>query len=205
MGGAGKSTVLKKYANIDLSKYATLNPDDIKEVLAAKGLIPEISGLTPMEASPLVHEEASYITGQLAKVLMARKKNIIYDLTMASYSSTKKKIEILQHLGYEKIDAVFVDISSETSDKRAAVRHLNGHNRFLTGVGMGGRLLPRGLTAAQVPEDDDYKSSNAEAFLRLKSEGVFNHTEAYDNDVDGRPPIKLKSLRKSDNLEQEAA
>lgn len=196
MGGAGKGTILKsEFLKIDKNNYATLNPDDIKEVLAAKGLIPQLDGLTPMEASPLVHEEASYITGQLAKVLIARRKNIIYDITMASYGSTKKKVDNLRNSGYKKIDAIFVDISTETSDSRAEARHLNGHNRFLKGVGYGGRILPKGLSAAQVPEDDSYRSLNAENFLKLKAEGVFASARAFDNNVDGRPPIELDSLK----------
>lgn len=192
LGGAGKSTVLKKHAGIDPSQYATLNPDDIKEVLAAKGLIPELDGLSPMEASPLVHEEASYITSQLAKVVMARRMNVIYDLTMAGYSSTKKKIDNLRNSGYKKIDAVFVDIAPETSDRRGDARHLRGHNSYLQGKGFGGRLLPRDLTAGQVPTDPTYRSLNTENFIRLKNEGAFDSASAYDNDVDGRPPITIE-------------
>lgn len=203
LGGAGKSSVLKSknLANIDLSQYATLNPDDIKEVLAEKGLIPQIDGLTPMEASPLVHEEASWICSQLARIVISRKKNVIYDITMASYSSTKKKVDNLANSGYNKIDAIFVDISPETSDNRAASRHLNGHNRYLKGTGFGGRVLPKGLTAAQVPNDPDkYRSLNAEIFVQLKEEGVFSSAKAFDNDVDGRTPIELESLQKNYDL-----
>lgn len=191
LGGAGKSTVLKKYAGIDMSQYATLNPDDIKEVLAEKGLIPELDGLSPMEASPLVHEEASYITAQLAQVVMGRKMNVIFDLTMASYRSTKKKIDNLRDLEYDKIDAVFVDISTHTSDERGDKRHLRGHNSYLRGEGNGGRLLPRDLTAAQTPVDPKYRSLNTENYLKLKAEGAFDSTVAYDNDVSGRDPILL--------------
>jgi hypothetical protein len=172
-----------------------LNPDDIKEILAEKGLVPQIDGLTPMEASPLVHEEASWICSQLARIVISRKKNVIYDLTMASYNSTKKKIDVLANSGYKKIDAIFVDISPTTSDSRAASRHLNGHNRYLKGEGYGGRILPRGLTAAQVPNDNRYRSLNAEIFSQLKEEGVFSSAKAFDNDVDGRAPIELETLQ----------
>lgn len=195
LGGAGKSSVLKRHANIDLSQYAVLNPDDIKEILAEKGLVPQIDGLTPMEASPLVHEEASWICSQLARIVISRKKNVIYDLTMASYNSTKKKIDVLANSGYKKIDAIFVDISPTTSDSRAASRHLNGHNRYLKGEGYGGRILPKGLTAAQVPNDNRYRSLNAEIFSQLKEEGVFSSAKAFDNDVDGRAPIELETLQ----------
>ena len=37
-----------------------INPDDIKEELAQRGMVPEIDGLSPMEATDLVHEESSY-------------------------------------------------------------------------------------------------------------------------------------------------
>lgn len=200
LGGAGKSSVLKKHCDLDLTQYATLNPDDIKEVLAQKGLVPQIDGLTPMEASPLVHEEASWICSQLARIVISRKKNVIYDITMASYGSTKKKIDNLANSGYGKIDAIFVDISPSTSDSRAATRHLNGHNRYLKGEGHGGRILPKGLTAAQVPKDDRYRSLNAEIFTQLKEEGVFSSAKAFDNDVDGRAPIELDSLRSDYDL-----
>lgn len=191
LGGAGKSTVLKKHAGIDMSKYAVLNPDDIKEVLAEKGLIPELDGLSPMEASPLVHEEASYITDQLAKLVMGRNMNVIHDLTMAKYDSVKRKIDNLRGAGYTKVDAVFVDISPKTSDERGDERHRRGHNAYLRGQGHGGRLLPRDLTAAQVPTDPKYKSLNTENYLALKKEGAFDSTVAYDNDVSGRDPIKI--------------
>lgn len=61
-GGAGKSTVIRDFANIQEDQFATINADDIKETMAQKNMIPNIPGLTPMEASPLVHEEASLLS-----------------------------------------------------------------------------------------------------------------------------------------------
>jgi signal recognition particle GTPase len=84
LGGAGKSTVLGQYANVDQSRYLTINPDDIKEQMAKRGLIPELSRLSPMEASDLVHEESSAIAYQLADRAMKDGKNIIWDITMSS-------------------------------------------------------------------------------------------------------------------------
>ena len=66
LGGAGKTTVLGNHAGIDPAKYLMINPDDIKEELAQRGMVPEIDGLSPMEASDLVHEESSYLARQLA-------------------------------------------------------------------------------------------------------------------------------------------
>ena len=42
-----------------MSQYLMINPDDIKEEMARRGMVPEIEGLSPMEASDLVHEESS--------------------------------------------------------------------------------------------------------------------------------------------------
>ena len=53
LGGAGKTTVLTQQAGIDLSCYLMINPDDIKQEMALRGMIPEIDGLSPMEASEL--------------------------------------------------------------------------------------------------------------------------------------------------------
>jgi hypothetical protein len=46
--GAGKSTVLERYAGIDRSQYLTINPDDIKEEMARRDMIPPVRGLSPM-------------------------------------------------------------------------------------------------------------------------------------------------------------
>jgi hypothetical protein len=42
LGGAYKSTVLEKHAGIERSQYLTINPADIKEAMAERGLIPEV-------------------------------------------------------------------------------------------------------------------------------------------------------------------
>ena len=45
--GAGKSTVLERYAGIDRSQYLTINPDDVKEEMAKRDMIPPVSGPPP--------------------------------------------------------------------------------------------------------------------------------------------------------------
>lgn len=201
LGGAGKSTVLKnhKLANINLDEYVTINPDDIKEIMAAKGLIPKVPGLSPMEASPLVHEEASHISSMVAALAIQRGMNVIYDTTMANEQGTREKIENLRYSGYGKIRAVFVDITPETSGSRAEARHLRGFNKFLMGQGYGGRLLPKHLTQKQKIDDPDYNSKNAKTFIDFQNANYFDSSEAYDNDVDGRDPVKLTSVNKSLN------
>lgn len=199
LGGAGKSRILQNRSGLDLSQYLVINPDDIKEIMAAKGLVPKVDGLSPMEASPLVHAEASHITTLITKIAVERGMNIIHDTTMANVPVTKGKIEDLRAAGYKSVKAIFVDITPESSGARAAKRHLRGHNEYLRGIGQGGRLLPKHLTELQRTDNPDYNSKNAEGFVEMEAEGYFDSWEAYDNDVHGRDPIKLKSVNKSVN------
>ena len=109
--GAGKTTVLESGAGIDRSQYLTINPDDVKEEMARRGLIPQVNGLSPMEASDLVHEESSYLAKRLALRAMGDGKNLIWDITMASGPSTERRLTVLDQAGYVTI-GIFVDIRS---------------------------------------------------------------------------------------------
>ena len=113
--GGGKTTVLREYAGIDLDLYLVINPDNIKEHMARRGLIPRVDGLTPMEGADLVHEESSHIAKRLARRAQADGKNVIWDFTLAKANSAERRIESLRANGYAEVDAVFVDISIEVS------------------------------------------------------------------------------------------
>lgn len=89
LSGAGKTTVLANHPEIDRSKYLTINPDSLKEEMARHGMIPEVEGLSPMEASELVHEESSYLARQLAIRAQADGKNLIWDITMSCGSCSR--------------------------------------------------------------------------------------------------------------------
>lgn len=185
LGGAGKSTVLAGHAGVDLTQYATLNPDDVKEIMAEKGMIPQIPGLSAMESSPLVHEEASHIAALMGRHLTKQRKNIIYDITMTSYKSTLKKIEGLKDSGYD-VEAVFVDIPAEVSVERAEFRHRTGVDELITeNKGYGGRLLPLEVAKAQA------EANPLQVFTTLREEGHFSSWSAWDNSVFGRSPVKM--------------
>jgi hypothetical protein len=64
ISGTGKTTILSKMG-IDFQNYATVPSDDFKELPAREGAIPHVEGLTPMEASSLVHEENSHLADRL--------------------------------------------------------------------------------------------------------------------------------------------
>jgi predicted kinase len=199
LGGAGKSTVLSKHAGIDLSQYLTINPDDIKEEMGKRGLIPEVEGLSPMEASDLVHEESSAVAKQLARKALSDGKNVIWDITMSSPESTERRISDLRAAGYS-IVGIFVDIPVETSVRRADTRHRLGHEDYRAGIGLGGRYVPPEVIRAQA--DDDWGSKNRKTFEAVRPR--FDRWSRYDNSVDGRPPILAEASPPDDYHEETA-
>lgn len=187
LGGAGKTTVLTKHAGVDTSQYMTINPDDIKEELAQRGMIPAVPGapdLSPMERAALVHEESSRIAHLMADRAYAEKRNLIWDITMSSESSVKSRVKALDRAGYTEVVGVFVDIPVETSVERAMARYRRGVDQYLSGSGFGGRYVPPNIIRAQ-------KTSTGATINRTVFEDVrkgFTQSYVYDNSVTGEPP-----------------
>ena len=187
--GAGKSTILDQHAGVDRSKFLTINPDNFKEELAKRGMLPEIRGLSPMETSALAHKESSYLARRLALRALADGKNVIWDITMSSTETTSRRIDELRNSGYRQVDAIFVRMPIETSVARAEARHRRGHDIYLAGHGLGDRCVLPDIIRSQA--DLEYGSVNRRAFETLKAR--FDHWAIYDNSVDGRPPVLVES------------
>ncbi len=194
LGGAGKTTVLERYAGIDLSRFLMINPDDFKEDLAERGLIAEIPNLSPMETTGLYHEESSDVARRLGMTAMADGKNVIWDITMSSVDSTARRIRELKDAGYGKIIGIFVDIPVEVSLARSESRHRRGHDQYLAGNGLGGRYVPADLITGKT--DQEFGTTNRRTFERLK--GEFTDWMIYDNSIDGRAPILIE--RKTEEI-----
>jgi adenylate kinase len=184
IGGAGKTTILTHHIGVDLTRYLVINPDLIKGEMARRGLIPEVEGLSPMEASDLAHEESSVIAKRLAHRAYADDKNVIWDITMSTGASTGGRIDALRDAGYTKIHGVFVDIPVELSAKRAEARHRHDHDAYRNGEGMGGRYIPPEVILSNA--DEVWGSTNRANFEQVK--GRFDSWSRYDNSVDGRRP-----------------
>jgi predicted ABC-type ATPase len=191
LGGAGKTTVLNQIPEIELSRFLVINPDDIKEELARRGLVPEIEGLTPMEASDLVHEESSAIAKQLARKAQSDGKNLIWDITMSSEESTQRRIDDLRAAGYTQVDGLFVDIPIETSVKRMELRHREGHDKYRAGIGLGGRFVPPEIIRRQT--DSEWGCKNRRTFEAMKKS--LNNWAVRDNGTDDRPARLVESSR----------
>ena len=197
LGGAGKSTVLGQHAGIDLTRYLTINPDHVKEEMARRGLIPDVPGLSPMEASDLVHEESSHIAKRIARRAIAEGKNVIWDITMSRTDTTEERIDDLRGAGYS-VDGIFVDIPVETSVRRAESRHREGHEEYRAGIGLGGRYVPPEVIRAQA--DDDWGSQNRKTFEAVRHR--FDQWSRYDNSVDGRLPVLAGASQSDENREE---
>jgi predicted ABC-type ATPase len=191
LGGAGKTTVLTEHAGIDLSNYLMINPDNLKEEMARRGMISEIDGLSPMEASDLVHEESSYLARQIALRAQSDGKNVIWDITMSTQGSTEKRISDLRDAGYSRVDGLFVDIPVETSIQRTEARHREGHDKYRDGVGQGGRYVPPEVVERQ--SDPEFGSQNMRTFNSVRRN--FNEWAVYDNSVNDQPAILRESGR----------
>jgi predicted kinase len=187
--GAGKSTVLERYAGIDRSQYLTINPDAVKEEMARRDMIPPVSGLSPMEASDLIHEESSYVSRQLALRAQADGKNVIWDITMSSRASTERRIDELRSSGYMRIEGIFIDIPVEISISRADSRHREGEDGCLAGDGLGGRFIPAEMIRAQA--DPEWGSRNRRTFEEVK--GHLDHWRLFDNS--GPTPVLVQTER----------
>jgi predicted kinase len=181
LSGAGKTTVLSNHPEIDRSNYLTINPDNLKEEMARRGMIPEVEGLSPMEASELVHEESSYLARQLAIRALADGKNLIWDITMSDQTKTEQRITDLREAGYTKVDALFVQIPIETSLRRTESRYWADQDKWFSGEGFGGRLIPPEVILRQA--DEEWGSGNRKTFEALK--GIVNNWEIKDNSIDG--------------------
>jgi predicted ABC-type ATPase len=191
LGGAGKTTVLTEHAGIDLSNYLMINPDNLKEEMARRGMVPEMDGLSPMEASDLVHEESSYLARQIALRAQSDRKNVIWDITMSTQGSTEKRMSDLRDAGYSRVDGLFVDIPVETSIERTTDRHREGHDKYRDGVGLGGRYVPPEIVERQ--SDPEFGSQNKKTFYSVKHS--FNEWAVYDNSVNGRAAVLRESCR----------
>ena len=181
ISGAGKTTILSKMG-IDLQNYATVSSDDFKELLAREGAIPKVGELTPMEASSLVHEESSHLADRLLLNLANQRKNLIYDFTMKSESTTMTRIGTLRRFGYknEDIRIVFVDVPLSVSKSRAKTRYMVGLNNF----DLGGRWVPSYVADKQKANTNRFNTANAETLVsmgdKLKQKG-FPTPIVYDN------------------------
>jgi predicted ABC-type ATPase len=191
LSGAGKTTVLANHPDIDQSQYLSINPDSMKAEMARRGMIPTIEGLSPMEASELVHEESSYLARQLALRAEADGKNIIWDITMSDGAKTEGRITELREAGYTNIEGLFVEISIETSLRRTEARYWADQDKWMAGDGSGGRLIPPDVILRQA--DREWGTGNRKTFESIKT--MVDSWEIRNNSIDGPSAVLVDSYK----------
>lgn len=197
--GAGKSTVIKQLGHQfgvesddkgNPTNYATVNPDNIKEMMIARGMVDPVYasyGLGPQETATLIHEESSNIAKALHRALLAHGTNTIVDGTFSGpIDKNVGKINDLRASGYT-VTGVLVDGDIERSLINAGARHrknqqtneLDIPDLTIGGTRLQGRYVPIRHIEAQRPTgqwsdimDRPHQSQNAENFEAAKD--VFN-------------------------------
>jgi hypothetical protein len=164
--GADKDGALAQ-AGVDRARYLTISVDRVLEEMAARDLIPHITGLSPMEAADLGHAEAQFLAKRLALRALTDGRNLLWDITMASRPAIESWLAALKLAGFTT-SAVFVDIGIEESVRRSDALHRAGHEDYRYGYGYGGRYVPpaaiRALadTEAAQPGSQESVRSSAE-------------------------------------------
>jgi chloramphenicol 3-O-phosphotransferase len=190
--GAGKSTSLEDQRITD-AKYFTVDSDIVKAEMINQGLAPDIPGLTPFEASPLIHDESSDITEALLGRLTLQGTNVVVDGTMNNPDYVEADLDVLEGAGYD-VSGVFVQVTPETATRRSLERHREGVEDMLArGQGWSGRFVDPNISAKRAEDGKD----NEYNFEQLKFR--FGKWVKYNNDVDGSKPKKLESSH--DNVE----
>lgn len=197
--GAGKTTTLRDHAGIDTGNYLLISPDDMKDELINRGLVPNIPDhpeLSPLELSTLVHTETLRLAEMLAQRAYRDKKNVIWDTSMASQRVTGLRIDALDGFGYGHISSIVVDVPPHVSRARAYARYTQGIQDWQNGKGNGGRYIPRSVLDTQ--HDERGVSWGRDTLRAMKSD--FDAWMVYDNSVDGRAP---KLIGKSGDIAYE--
>ena len=170
ISGSGKTTSLARMPGVEMEggkikNYAVVDPDHFKTVLARRGLVPKIHGLSPMEASSLAHEESSHLAKRAGKRMMAKGKNVIWDITGSSEKSVAARISDLKARGY-KVTLGHVAVSVKTSRARVRQRHRRGVEAFLKGEGLGERVVPDSVI--KDAEGPDGRNTRIDVFKNVR-------------------------------------
>lgn len=157
LGGSGKSTTLEKLKDLkaidSLGDWITINPDDMKEEMVARGIFPTIEGVSTAEMANIMHGVSAELAHLLGERALSEGHNVIFDVTMGGGvakqpdgsvgSRANEIVSDLQRSGYADIHGLFMDISVQNSIDNAMARHERGLVDLRAGRSTeGGRYVP---------------------------------------------------------------
>lgn len=168
---AGKSSLLRSHKD-----HAIVSHHTFTEELARRGMIPEVAGHSPMEASPLVHEESRHLARLAMAGLLDRGKNLALDMTMKSADSARPVLQQLKGRGYH-VTGVLHDTPADRAAEGVRRRHRSQLEAYRRGKNpLGGRYIPE--AAIRGAEAEPGVSAPRKAFDVLKPE--FDQWEHHD-------------------------
>jgi hypothetical protein len=139
--GADKDDALAR-ADVDRARYLTISIDGVLAEMAARGLIPPVGRLSPLEAvDDLVHGEAQYLAKRVGLLALTDARNLILDISLASRRAAEAWMYALRFAGYT-VTAVFADIGIDEAVRRSDAAHRSGEDEYRRGRGYGGRRIP---------------------------------------------------------------
>ena len=150
--GAPKQAALQRHS-VDRSRYLTVGVDGVLAMMAARQLIPQVQGRSPLAAADLVHAEAQYLAKRIALAAVNDGWNVILDVSLVSRPSAESWAYALRFADYA-ITALFADISIRESAAWSLAACQRGEEEYQQGRGYGGRYIPpeaiRALTGPAV-------------------------------------------------------
>jgi hypothetical protein len=139
--GADKDAALAR-AGVDRSGFLTVSIDTVLVEMAARGLIPRVAGLSPLDAvDELAHGEARYLAKRVGLLALTDGRNLLMDISLASPRAAEAWMYALRFADYT-VTAVFADIGVEEAVLRSDTAHQQGEQEYRRGRGYGGRRIP---------------------------------------------------------------
>lgn len=143
--GAGKSTVSASLFELD--GWRKIDPDTMKTMLLAHAIadgsyaslkpaavrVLEAGGEQwfPLELAALVHEESSYLSKRVRHRAMTRRDNIVLDMVLGDVQNAVTLGQALVERGYQEVQVIDVEATSEQSLARVSYRWHQGYRRAL--------------------------------------------------------------------------
>jgi predicted kinase len=146
-------------------RYLHVRTDDIKREMAARGMVPHLAGLSPMEASPLVHDEAEHVAHLLAREAVRRGKNVAIHTAMSDPDAIRAHVDQLHREGHS-VHAAFAHVDPGKAADAARALHASGHEKFRRQEDHGQKYLPPSLVRAA--DAGNGETVNSRAFEAAK-------------------------------------
>lgn len=177
-------------AGLNPANYMLVSVDAILGAMAAKNMIPAISGQSPLAGAKLVHAEAQYLLKRIAMLALFAGRNLVMAITIASPIPVSSWLRAAHQAGYS-VSTICQEITADESVRRCEARHQSGEGDYRDGRGYGGRSIHpdaiHALARAAPP--------SAVLTTALESSGIYraafsNVSHTIDRYVDGEIGIE---------------